>query len=494
MSAMTATREKFAALDLSSPAALRGKTSEELQAAQLSGYEAMRKIRDDAAKFRRDYSNWRKGGASGAAGQGLKGSKVEDRGSGLRLAHNPLTEVGAALSLPLRRAHLDALRKGSKGALTVPASTGRPKCTALIAHIGVGGFHRSHQAYMTDVLLERAATETAPSEYDEFTRRRRSDSVAGQDGGLAAQGEDAWGILGVGLMPWDKRMYETLRSQDYLYTLVTRGNSGSAARVIQAVQDFVFLPENPDAGLKRLCEEKVRILSLTVTEKGYYRDASGHLDAGNALVAEDVAAWATDAAAGAVGLKQPKTAFGLICTVLARRRAADLGPLTVLSCDNLPMNGSVCRGATLEFATLVSPDLKAWIEAKVPFPSSMVDRITPVTKPEHVSLVEDEYGVKDGWPVVAEPFLQWVIEDNFANGRPNWENAASGDNESVLFVDDVEPYELMKLRLLNSSHSAMAYVSLLAEHDFVDEALGDIDVLTFLRAYMSEVVTRAGNG
>ena len=124
----------------------------------------------------------------------------------------------------------------------------------------------------------------------------------------------------------------------------------------------------------------------------------------------------------------------------------------------------------------------------------MVDRITPVTKPEHVSLVEDEYGVKDGWPVVAEPFLQWVIEDNFANGRPNWENAASGDNESVLFVDDVEPYELMKLRLLNSSHSAMAYVSLLAEHDFVDEALGDIDVLTFLRAYISEVVTRAGNG
>merc|ERR1712196_598106 len=146
-------------------------------------------------------------------------------------------------------------------------------------------------------------------------------------------------------------------------------------------------------------------------------------------------------------------------------------------------------GSVLAFARLVDQDLAAYIAQEVPFPNAMVDRITPVTKPEQIDILKQEYGVEDGWPVVAEPFLQWVVEDKFVKGRPAWEKACSGPNESVLFVDDVEPYELMKLRLLNSSHSAMAYVSLLACHTFVDEALTDIDVLTFLRAYMNEVVT-----
>ncbi|KAH8083454.1 mannitol 2-dehydrogenase [Aureococcus anophagefferens] len=448
MSSMLDSENRLAAMDLSSPAALRDKTSAELQAAHLTGYEAMRKIREDAA---------------------------HKNGSNLRLAHNPLTELPSGpKSLPLTRANLEALGGAKSGSLKVPAAAAP---TAFLAHVGVGGFHRSHQAYMTDVLLERAGTGTRPGAYDD-ARRRRSDSVP------PSSEDEVWGIIGVGLMPWDRKMYETLKSQDFLYTLVTRGNSGSAARVVQSISDFLFVPEDPAGALERLCAPDIRIISLTVTEKGYYRDASGHLDAGNATVKEDIENWN---AGGAVGLAQPKTAFGLICTVLARRWRSNLGPLTVMSCDNLPMNGSVCRNARLEFANLVDKILGTWIADHVPFPSSMVDRITPVTKPEHVALLEDEYA-RDGWPVIAEPFLQWVIEDRFACGRPRWEEAASGGNESVMFVDDVEPYELMKLRLLNSSHSAMAYVSLLAEHVFVDEALVDIDVLTFLRAYMSEVV------
>ena len=397
---MLDSENRLAAMDLSSPAALRDKTSAELQAAHLTGYEAMRKIREDAAQFRRDYSNWRKGGAHGAAGQGLKKSDSKN-GSNLRLAHNPLTELPSGpKSLPLTRANLEALGGAKSGALKVP--TARPTPTAFLAHVGVGGFHRSHQAYMTDVLLERTGTGTRPGAYDD-ARRRRSDSVPPNTE------DEVWGIIGVGLMPWDRKMYETLKSQDFLYTLVTRGNSGSAARVVQSIHDFLFVPEDPAGALERLCAPDIKIISLTVTEKGYYRDASGHLDAGNATVKEDIEHWN---AGGAVGLAQPKTAFGLICTILARRWRSNMGPLTVMSCDNLPMNGSVCRNATLEFANLVDKILGTWIADHVPFPSSMVDRITPVTKPEHVALLEDEYGARDGWPVIAEPFLQRVTVPN----------------------------------------------------------------------------------
>ncbi|KAH8061977.1 mannitol 2-dehydrogenase [Aureococcus anophagefferens] len=499
MSSMLDSENRLAAMDLSSPAALRDKTSAELQAAHLTGYEAMRKIREDAAQFRRDYSNWRRAAraAPRAGPQEVRQQDREQPAAGAQPAHGAPERAQVAAADPR-----EPRGPGRREERLAQGAGGAPTPTAFLAHVGVGGFHRSHQAYMTDVLLERAGTGTRPGAYDD-ARRRRSDSVP------PSSEDEVWGIIGVGLMPWDRKMYETLKSQDFLYTLVTRGNSGSAARVVQSISDFLFVPEDPAGALERLCAPDIRIISLTVTEKGYYRDASGHLDAGNATVKEDIENWN---AGGAVGLAQPKTAFGLICTVLVRRWRSNLGPLTVMSCDNqgstrerhsqlqrllsrpfstrdnLPMNGSVCRNATLEFANLVDKILGTWIADHVPFPSSMVDRITPVTKPEHVALLEDECGARDGWPVIAEPFLQWVIEDRFACGRPRWEEAASGGNESVMFVDDVEPYELMKLRLLNSSHSAMAYVSLLAEHVFVDEALVDIDVLTFLRAYMSEVV------
>ena len=463
-------------LNLSTPAALRDATQEELAGQNLSGYEAMRRIRDDAAQFRRDYQNWRKGGKTGA--KGARGITTQAHES-MSIAHNPLTELTKhTKAYPLCRKNLAKI--AAVGKLKVPSSPSAPKPTAFLAHLGVGGFHRSHQAYVTDVLLERATTRSVPAGYD--NARRVSYKQLPGSGGDLTELAYVWGILGVGLMPWDKKMYDTLKRQDYLYTLLTRGNDGSEARVVQSIVGFLHVPEDPENALVRLEQSDIRILSLTVTEKGYYRTPDGGLDVDNALVKEDLTGWTPR------GLLQPKTAPGLICTVLLRRRG-QAGPLTVMSCDNLPLNGNTARDSVLAFAKLVDEDLASYIAEEVPFPNAMVDRITPVTKPEQIAILKDEYGVEDGWPVVAEPFLQWVVEDKFVCGRPAWEKACSGPNESVLFVDDVEPYELMKLRLLNSSHSAMAYVSLLASHTFVDEALTDIDVLTFLRAYMNEVVT-----
>ena len=178
---------------------------------------------------------------------------------------------------------------------------------------------------------------------------------------------------------WDKKMYDTLKRQDYLYTLLTRGNDGSEARVVQSIVGFLHVPEAPEAALQRLEKEDIRILSLTVTEKGYYRTPDGGLDINNALVKEDLNDWSN-------GLKQPKTAPGLICTVLLRRRGK-AGPLTVMSCDNLPLNGNTARDSVLAFARIVDQDLAAYIAEEVPFPNAMVDRITPVTKPEQIDNV-----------------------------------------------------------------------------------------------------------
>lgn len=450
--------KRLDALNLVSPAALRDATAADLAASKLTGYEAMRKIRDDAAQFRRDYANWRKGGASGSRGEGLAKNpsaplsasrERSDSNQYLAFAHNPLSELPAPSVLPLRRANLRALASS----LDVPVGD-VPPINKLVAHVGVGGFHRSHQAYATDALLR----------------------VAGGGGG------DAWGILGVGLMPFDRAMRDALVKQDMLYTLLARGNDGSKARVVQSIVDYAFLPDDPEGSLVKLEDARVRILSLTVTEKGYYRTADGDLDVDAPPVAADLASWKPR-----FGCPAPATALGLACTVLARRRHKGIAPMTILSCDNLPMNGATARAATLAFAEKVDADLAKWIADTVSFPSSMVDRITPKTEPAHVALLRDEYGVEDAWPVVCEPFLQWVVEDDFPTGRPRWEDAAQGPLESITFVENVEPYELMKLRLLNSSHSAMAYAGLLLGATHVDEAMADIDVVAFLRGYMGEV-------
>ncbi|KAH8063663.1 mannitol 2-dehydrogenase [Aureococcus anophagefferens] len=295
-------------------------------------------------------------------------------------------------------------------------------------------------------------------------------------------------------MPWDAKMCAALRRQDMLYTLVMQDAEASTARVVEAITEFVFVPEDGAAFEALAVDARLKIVSLTVTEKGYYQDvATGDLDLGAALVARDVDDWRS-----AGRLEKPRTAFGFICAVLhcvlQRRRSAGLPAVTVLSCDNLPLNGDLCKRSTLRFAAACDADLAAWIAAAATFPNSMVDRITPATEDAHRAQLADEFGVRDAWPVVSERFAQWVVEDAFVAGRPDWDRGFGGgdDDESVLFVGDVEPYETMKLRLLNSGHSALAAVGLLLGHRLVHASLADPDVAGFLAAYMRQVAATLG--
>jgi len=360
----------------------------------------------------------------------------------------------------LRRAALSGLVRSLDGAdvdIAVPPKA-PPAIANVIAHIGVGGFSRSHLTYATDRLLRSSP---AP-----------------------------WGITGVGLMPWDAKMCKTLRDQDMLYTLVMQDDAAKSARVVEAITDFVFVPEDTRAFETLALDPRLKIISLTVTEKGYYQDvATGDLDLRNALVKQDVSEWHWGGS-----LQKPRTAFGFICSVLQRRRSAGLPAVTVLSCDNLPLNGDLCRRATLRFAAACDAELATWIDRNATFPNSMVDRITPATEDAHRDALAADFGVRDAWPVVSERFAQWVVEDAFVAGRPDWDAAFGDDNEneSVLFVEDVEPYETMKLRLLNSGHSALAAVGLLLGHRLVHLSLADPDVAGFLAAYMGQVAATLG--
>ncbi len=319
----------------------------------------------------------------------------------------------------------------------------RSRLTVGIVHLGVGGFHRAHQAVAIDDLL-------------------------GQ--GLAAD----WAICGVGVMPADRRMRDALRGQEMRYTLVLKHPDGTRqAREIGSIIEYLYAPDDPEAVLERMAAPQVRIVSLTITEGGYHVDRrTGHFDAGDPAVARDLAP-------GAV----PATAFGLIIEALRRRRGRGIPPFAVLSCDNIPGNGEVCRRMLAAFATAKDPELGAWIAAEVPFPSSMVDRITPATTDADRREIAAEFGVQDAWPVVAEPFFQWVVQDAFPCGRPPLEAAG------VQLVSDVEPYELMKLRLLNASHQGLCYFGHLSGYRFVHEAAQDPLIARLLRRYMDEEAT-----
>jgi mannitol 2-dehydrogenase len=309
-----------------------------------------------------------------------------------------------------------------------------------IVHFGVGGFHRAHQAMYLDSLM---------------------------NDGLAHD----WGIVGVGLLPADERMRDVLGAQDGLYTLVVKAADGStSARVVGSIVRYLYAPDAPAAVLDALVDPAVRIVTLTVTEGGYnVHRVTGEFDPDGPGIAHDLAAPA-----------EPRTVFGFVVEALARRRAAGVEPFAVVSCDNVQGNGHVTREAFTGFARLRDPELAGWIDGHVPFPNSMVDRITPATTVEDVALVRERYGIADGWPVVCEPFTQWVLEDSFALGRPPLEGAG------VQVVDDVAPYELMKLRLLNASHQALAHAGYLAGYRYVHEATADPAFSTFIRRYMRE--------
>ncbi|MGP9617621.1 mannitol dehydrogenase family protein [Arthrobacter sp. AOP36-A1-22] len=312
-----------------------------------------------------------------------------------------------------------------------------------IVHFGVGGFHRAHQAMYLDALMN-----------------------AGQD--------LDWAICGVGLMPHDQRMRDVMSDQDGLYTLVAKAPDGTRdARVIGSIARYLYAPDEPELVLEQLTDPMVRIVSLTVTEGGYnYNPSTGEFDATTPAVAADLAE-------GAV----PTTTFGFVTEALRRRRAAGIEPFTVMSCDNIQGNGHLAAKVFTTFARLKDPELGAWVAEQVPFPNSMVDRITPVTTEADRAAIAAEYGVQDAWPVVCEDFIQWVLEDSFPTGRPDWGSVG------VQLVDDVEPYELMKLRLLNCSHQGIAYLGYLAGYRFAHEACSDPLLVEFLLAYMEREAT-----
>jgi mannitol 2-dehydrogenase len=271
-----------------------------------------------------------------------------------------------------------------------------------------------------------------------------------------------WAICGVGVLPGDVRMRDALTAQDDLYTLVEKHPDGTyEARVIGSIVDYLFAPDDPETVVERMADPAVRIVSLTITEGGYLTEGF------------DTRARA-DLRPGAV----PATVFGLVTEALRRRRARGVGPFTVMSCDNIPGNGDVARRAFTAFARLADPELAAWIEEAVAFPDSMVDRITPVTTDDDREAVALRCGVEDAWPVVCEPFAQWVLQERFCAGRPPFEEAG------VQVVAEVRPYESMKLRLLNADHQALCYFGYLSGYRYVHEAVADAAIAKLLVGYM----------
>jgi mannitol 2-dehydrogenase len=269
-------------------------------------------------------------------------------------------------------------------------------------------------------------------------------------------------------------MAEVMAAQDCLYTLVVKHADGSLeARVVGSIVEYLLAPDDPDAVIEKMAAGTTRIVSLTVTEGGYNVDpVTGQFEATNAAVVHDLQPGVA-----------PWTTFGLLVEALARRRARGLAPFTVVSCDNIQHNGDVARRSFTAFAALRDRDLGAWMDREVPFPNSMVDRITPATTDDDRAEVARRFGIDDGWPVVCEPFTQWVLEDRFPLGRPPLEEAG------VQLVEDVEPYELMKLGLLNASHQALAYLGYLAGYRLVHDAAQDPLFRRFLLGYMEEEAT-----
>jgi mannitol 2-dehydrogenase len=321
--------------------------------------------------------------------------------------------VNAPEQLLLRESTLGAI--ASRG---VPVPTyDRSKLQPRIVHIGVGGFHRAHLALYTHELAQ-----------------------AGSD----------WGIVGVGLLAHDAEIARVLHEQDGLYTLSEKGNGEPAPQIIGSIVQFLHSTDDDAAFHNLVSSATTSIISLTITEAGYTE-----------LTGEQRAAGQT-------------TTLDRLAAALDQRRARGGGPVTILSCDNLPGNGTVARHALIAAASRRSDELAAWVTANCTFPNSMVDRITPATSAADRAWLRDNRGIDDGWPVVAEPFRQWVIEDSFAAGRPKWEDVGA------LFTDRVHDWELYKLRMLNAGHSCMAYLSALADICFVDEAMSTPAVRTYL--------------
>jgi mannitol 2-dehydrogenase len=300
-----------------------------------------------------------------------------------------------------------------------------------IVHFGVGNFHRAHQAIYLDDLFNE-----------------------GQD--------HDWAIVGAGVLPSDAAMREKLAAQDFLTTVVEQDNNRTAARVTGPMID-VLPTGNAGAIIAKLADPAIRIVSMTITEGGYFIDASGKFNPAHPAIVAD-----------GESPGQPKTVFGLIVAGLRARRDKGIAAFTVMSCDNIPHNGAVTAAAVIGTAKLSDPAFAGWIKENVSFPNGMVDRITPATGQREVDFLKDNFKIEDNWPVYCEEFKQWVLEDKFPLGRP------ALDKVGVTFVSDVAPYELMKIRILNGGHAAIAYPAALMDIHFVHEAMEDPLIRAFL--------------
>jgi mannitol 2-dehydrogenase len=311
--------------------------------------------------------------------------------------------------------------------------------TAGIMHFGVGAFHRSHQAvYLDDVIANTGSTE--------------------------------WGLVGVGLLPFDLPMRDAMAKQDCLYTVNEKSTAGeTTTRIVQAMVEYIYAPDNFEAVVERLVDPAIRIVSLTITEGGYLMNNRGEFLKDHPTVIKDL-----------VNPSLPQSAFGIIIEALSRRRKAGYAAFTVMSCDNLRHNGNQARKACLAFATLRDPELADWIAENVTFPNSMVDRITPAMNPETRNNLNARSGVNDLAPVIAEDFKQWVLEDNFKYGRPSYEAAG------VTVTSDVAPYEEAKIRLLNGSHQMLSFPAFLSGHRKVDLALSDPLFYNFIVSFLDK--------
>lgn len=323
----------------------------------------------------------------------------------------------------------------------IPAAVRRPAydrdaLAVGMAHVGVGAFHRCHQGEFTDDLL--------------------------------GERFDRWGVVGINIR--EPRLADTLKPQDGLYTRLLREDDRVDARVIGCMVSTVDAQDDAGAALDVLASPDIEVVTLTVTEKGYcHKPASGLLDEASPDIAHDLANPA-----------QPRSLPGILATALERRMQSHGRPVTLVSCDNIPSNGAILGGVVRAVAERRKAGLSAWIEANVAFPSTMVDRIVPATAEADRQMIEQTYGYRDRAPVVGEPFRQWVIENRFAGRVPQWDLAGA------TWADDVEPYELLKMRVLNAAQSALCYLGLFAGHEYTCDDMRDETLTAFVRRMLLE--------
>lgn len=340
-----------------------------------------------------------------------------------------------AAPIQVRTSNLDRLSER----VSVP-SYNRQGLKPGIVHIGAGAFNRAHLAVYLDDLLSLG-------------------------------GDQRWAECAVGLLPPDLHIHEALQQQDYLYSVLARDEQTKDLRIIGSLTEHIYAPAAIESVLERMASQECHIVSMTVTEGGYFLDDSTREFIGSH----------PDVQFDLKHPAQPKTFVGYLAEAADRRRKRGLAPFTVQSCDNLQGNGAAARTALVSFAELRDPGLRRWIEQNVAFPSSMVDRITPVTTDDERSFIEEHFGIRDLAPVAPEPFRQWIIEDTFSNGRPEWEKVGAQ------WTTDVVPFERIKMRLLNGAHLAIGYSAILLGIPFVSQAMQDKTIRDLVHQFLNEV-------